>query len=102
MEHRQSNPYGQFRQEVSVFGTSAQDKFFSHVLSTYQSHTCVLILFSLLLHSLPSGLFPRVLRYCMHILAPRSDVGVFVRYTMNSMVLKTEWLRFFGCIMLVI
>ena len=96
MEHRQSNPHGQFRQEVNVFGTSAQVKFLTQVLSAYQSHTCVLILFSLLLHCLPSGLFPRVLRYYMHILAPRSDVGIFLRYTMNSLVLQTEWLRFVG------
>jgi hypothetical protein len=59
MEHRQSNPHGQFRQEVNVFGASAQAKFLSHVLSAYQSHTCILILFSLLLHCLPSGLFPK-------------------------------------------
>jgi hypothetical protein len=48
MEHRQSNPHGQFRQEVNAFGTSAQAKFLSHVLSSHQSHMCVLKLFSLL------------------------------------------------------
>jgi len=102
MEHRQSNPHGQFRQEVNIFGASAQARFLSHVLSVYQSHTCVLILFSPLLHCFPSNIFPSVLRYYMHILGPKSDVGIFVRYAMNSLVLQTEWLKFFGSIMLVI
>jgi len=87
MEHRQSNPHGQFRQEVNVFGVSSQAKF---LLSLSVSHVCLNIIFPSL-HSLPSGLFPRVLRHCMHILAPRSDVGIFLRYTMNSLVLQSDW-----------
>ena len=102
MEHRQSNPHRQFRQKVIVFGTSAQDIFLSHVLSAYQSHMRILILFSLLLHCLPSGLFLKVLHYCMHILTPRTDEGLFLRYTMNSLVLQTQQLNFFESEMLVI
>jgi hypothetical protein len=65
------------------------------------SHVCLNIIFNSI-NSIPSGLFSRVLRYCMHILAPRSEVGVFRRYTVNLLVLQTEWLRFFGSIMFVI